>query len=210
MNIWVVYNIGALRNFGSKNQTRKNDKIHKEFELYQLFMYNFLFQTVLIFPIYILFTKRMETFWFRDISTIRGILYSGSKIHKDFWTISSLQVFMHLPNRSNISNIYIYILFPKRINTFWSRDNDTFYLGLLGVFGPKNQAKKIDKIGKDLWAISSFRVRKCIDTPKLNTTDALKAFLRKNWVFFFFLIFWQAHSLSTYSLYNAFSKNTCG
>ena len=179
MNIWVVYNIGALRNFGSKNQTRKNDKIHKEFELYQLFMYNFLCQTVLIFPIYTLFRKRMEKFWSRGISSIRGILYSGPKIHKDFWTISSFQVFMHLPNCSNISNIYIYILFTKRINTFWSRGIDTFYLGLLRVFGPKNQAKKIDKIDKGLWALSSFHVRKCIDTPKLYTTDALKAFLRK-------------------------------
>ena len=36
-------------------------------------MYNFLWQTVLIFPIYILFTKRIETFWFRDFSNTRDI-----------------------------------------------------------------------------------------------------------------------------------------
>ena len=32
-----------------------------------------MWQTVLIFSIYILFTKRIETFWFRDFSNTRDI-----------------------------------------------------------------------------------------------------------------------------------------
>ena len=44
-----------------------------DFGLYQVFRYNFLCQTVLIFPIYLVFTKRIKIFWSRDITSIRGI-----------------------------------------------------------------------------------------------------------------------------------------
>ena len=57
----------------SKNQTKKIAKTHKDFELYQIFMYNFQCQTVLIFPIYILFIKIIEAFWSRDVTSTRGI-----------------------------------------------------------------------------------------------------------------------------------------
>ena len=59
--------------FGPKNQARK---VHKDIEPNQAFMYSFMCQTVLIFPIYIyiyiLFTKRIDAFWSEDIS-IQGI-----------------------------------------------------------------------------------------------------------------------------------------
>ena len=42
--IWVYRNI-----FGPKNHTRKIDKIHKNFELYEFLMHNYLCQTVPIF-----------------------------------------------------------------------------------------------------------------------------------------------------------------
>ena len=48
---------------GSKNQTTKIDKIHKDFELYQAFTYNFLSQTVPVFPIHMSFTKIIKSFW---------------------------------------------------------------------------------------------------------------------------------------------------
>ena len=41
--------------------------IYKDFELCSVFMYNFLCQTVLIFPI---FTKVTETFWSREVTDI--------------------------------------------------------------------------------------------------------------------------------------------
>ena len=47
-------------------------------------MYNFLCQTVLVFSIYILFTKRTETFWCRDITNIWILAHFELKIHKDF------------------------------------------------------------------------------------------------------------------------------
>ena len=49
------------------------DKTDKDFQLYQVFVYNFLSQNMLIFPRYILFTKTIETFWSRDVTSIRGI-----------------------------------------------------------------------------------------------------------------------------------------
>ena len=46
--------LGVLGHFGSKNKKRKIVTIHKNFELQQAFMYNFLCQNVLIFPVYII------------------------------------------------------------------------------------------------------------------------------------------------------------
>ena len=57
----VVYNIGVLAHFGPKKSEKKLTNFIKIFELYQVFMYNFLCQIVPIFPVYILFTKRIET-----------------------------------------------------------------------------------------------------------------------------------------------------
>ena len=55
-------------------------------------MYNFLYQTALIFPVYILFAKIIELFSSRDVTDIWVLAHSEPKIHKDFKTISSLYV----------------------------------------------------------------------------------------------------------------------
>ena len=47
-------------------------------------MYNFFYQTVIIFPQYILFTKILETFWSRGVTDIRVIVHFESKIYKGF------------------------------------------------------------------------------------------------------------------------------
>ena len=47
--------------------TRKISNIHKDFEIYQVFMHNFLSQYVLIFWWYILLTMRIDTFWSESI-----------------------------------------------------------------------------------------------------------------------------------------------
>ena len=47
-------------------------------------MYNFLCQNVLIFPMYILFTKRIETFWYRDVTNIWVLAHFEFKINKDY------------------------------------------------------------------------------------------------------------------------------
>ena len=82
----VVYNIGALKHFGPKKSDKKNCHIHIDFDLYYVFMYNFLCQTFLIFPIYIyiLFTKRINTLWSGGISSMQVLAHFEPTIHKDF------------------------------------------------------------------------------------------------------------------------------
>ena len=64
-----------------QNLTKEFDKkLTKGFAWYQVFMYNFLCQTVLIFPILILFTKRIDIFWSGGIDTF----WSGGII-STFW-----------------------------------------------------------------------------------------------------------------------------
>ena len=47
-------------------------------------MYDFLWQTALIFPVYILFTKIIKTYWSRDVIDIWILEKFELKIHKDF------------------------------------------------------------------------------------------------------------------------------
>ena len=56
---------------GQKKYTRKIDKIHKDLKLYQVFMHSFLCQTVLMFSVCILLTKRIDTFWSGGIETFK-------------------------------------------------------------------------------------------------------------------------------------------
>ena len=63
----------VLAHFGLKNKTRKIVNIQENFEPQQVFMYNFLSQNILVFQIYILFTKIIETMWSGDISSMQGI-----------------------------------------------------------------------------------------------------------------------------------------
>ena len=69
----------------SINHTRKSDKIHKDFELYQAFMHNFLSQNVSIFPIYILLTRRINTFRSKGTDKVWGSIetfWAQEIIHK--------------------------------------------------------------------------------------------------------------------------------
>ena len=54
---------------------KKNGNIHKDFELYQIFNHNSLCQNVPVFPLDILRTKRINTFWSKGINKFwsRGI-----------------------------------------------------------------------------------------------------------------------------------------
>ena len=54
---WGYYHI-----LSPKNQTKKVVKMHTIFELYQVFIYTSLYQTVVIFTKYMLFAKIIETF----------------------------------------------------------------------------------------------------------------------------------------------------
>ena len=63
MPVCVRAKVILLGYLGPKNRSKKISKIHKDFELYQLYMHNFLCQNVSILPLYKLLTKKMDTVW---------------------------------------------------------------------------------------------------------------------------------------------------
>ena len=60
--------VGVLEILSQKNHTKKISSIHKDFELYQLFMHNFLHQNVLMFPLYILLILEESTHFGLEVS----------------------------------------------------------------------------------------------------------------------------------------------
>ena len=51
---------GYQYTLGPKRHTRKFREVHKDFELYQVFMHNFLYQNVLLIPIIHIAHKKNE------------------------------------------------------------------------------------------------------------------------------------------------------
>ena len=101
-----------------KNDTKKMDKIHKNLGLYQVFMHNSLCQNVPIFPLYILLTRRIDTFWSMDIDKF----WSGG-IEK-FWVPKMTQ--KKSTNIFDLYQVFIYIFFvPKYFNTPKSYSSNT-------------------------------------------------------------------------------------
>ena len=75
---WDYFDLRGLKHFELENF----DTVNKYFELYQVFMYDFLCQNVPIFPMYILFTKITETFWSRDVTDIWVLAHFELKSYK--------------------------------------------------------------------------------------------------------------------------------
>ena len=64
-------------------------------------MHNFLSQNILTFPMYILFTKIIKTFWFRNVTDVFVLAYLGQKSIKIFKDLKSLytklfQIFLNI------------------------------------------------------------------------------------------------------------------
>ena len=64
----VERELGVSAQFWPKNNTRNIGNIHKDFELHQVFMQNFLCQNVLILLSYILLAKRINMFSSKGIN----------------------------------------------------------------------------------------------------------------------------------------------
>ena len=66
--------IAGIRTFFPKKiRQEKLKKFIKVFELYQIFLHNFLCQNVQIFPNYILLARKINNFWSGSISNIHSI-----------------------------------------------------------------------------------------------------------------------------------------
>ena len=77
---WGCYDI-----LDPKNHTRKISNIQKKFELYQVFMRNFVCQNVPIFPLHILiWLGGIRTSWERKSQKKKK---KNSNIHKIFWVL---------------------------------------------------------------------------------------------------------------------------
>ena len=57
-----MYNFRVFGDFVPKKQTKKFDKIHKDFELYQVFMPNVLGQNARVFALYIYITYKKKQY----------------------------------------------------------------------------------------------------------------------------------------------------
>ena len=80
----TYFDLGVLKHFKIKNQTRKIATIYKNFDLYQVLMY-VLCHTVPTFTAYILPTKIIETFWSGDdVTDTRVFAHFEPKIYQDF------------------------------------------------------------------------------------------------------------------------------
>ena len=62
-----IFELGSIRTFLAQKEDKKIVKICKDLEPWQVFIYDFLCENVLIFLR--LFTKRSEKFWSRTISS---------------------------------------------------------------------------------------------------------------------------------------------
>ena len=154
-------------------------------------MYIFLYQTILIFPIYILFTKIIETFWSRNVTDIWALAHFQSKIHKMFYTISSLYVL----NCFKYFLIYTLTHFvPKK----WDKENFELYQVFRCKFLCQN-----DKIFIKIFGLYQVFVWQYISILLMD----IKSITCKKNLCFFFLIFWHAkihhflkcHNIGIYS-----------
>ena len=68
--------------------------INKDFDLYQVFMYDLLRQTVLISPICLLFTKIIEKAWSRDVTHIWVLTHKDLISSKFINNFKLFQVFI--------------------------------------------------------------------------------------------------------------------
>ena len=70
-----------------KNHTSKVSIFHNGFEPHQVSRHNFLYKNALIFPLYILLTRRINTLWSKGINTFwyrKSVLFTNilNYLHK--------------------------------------------------------------------------------------------------------------------------------
>ena len=111
--IWGYRNI-----FDLKNHTRKVNKFTEIFELYQVFIHNFLPQNDLIFPICLLHAKRICTFCSGGIKTYWAQKIIQAKLTKFIQVLSYIKSSCICFLCENVHIFPLYTLLTRRINTF--------------------------------------------------------------------------------------------
>ena len=108
-----------------KDHPPKLDKIQKDFELYQVFMHNFIGLYGRIFPLYILLKRTINRFWSKGFNNFDLVVSSHFKSKKSFkknWP--NFQVLIHDVLYQNVSTPPNHILLTRTKSIF---TNTRFY-----------------------------------------------------------------------------------
>ena len=150
--------------------------------IFQVFMYSFLCQTVLILPIYIYRLFGLE------LSLVYGVLaHFESKIYKDY---KQYQIFIYSFLFLTVLMFWIHTLFTKTIETFWSRT--------------------LDKSSKHFWVTTKSSCAKMSQYSHIiyywRTGKVFSTIVSKTWFYFFFLIIFFIYP-SNHQIQNFLNKS---
>ena len=123
MNLLIVHELWVSVQFVPQNHVEKIGNIHKDFELYQIFMHIVLCQNfselyiLLIRQIYILQSKAISKFWSRGISTVSAQKSQKKNMQYSQRFLELYQLLIYAFIRQTVS-IFLLCVLPKVLNTW--------------------------------------------------------------------------------------------
>ena len=123
MNLLIVHELWVSVQFVPQNHVEKIGNIHKDFELYQIFMLIVLCQNfselyiLLIRQIYTLQSKAISKFWSRGISTASAQKSQKKNMQYSQRFLELYQLLIYAFIRQTVS-IFLLCVLPKVLNTW--------------------------------------------------------------------------------------------
>ena len=123
MNLLIVHELWVSVQFVPQNHVEKIGNIHKDFELYQIFMLIVLCQNfselyiLLIRQIYTLQSKGISKFWSRGISTVSAQKSQKKNMQYSQRFLELYQLLIYAFIRQTVS-IFLLCVLPKVLNTW--------------------------------------------------------------------------------------------
>ena len=123
MNLLIVHELWVSVQFVPQNHVEKIGNIHKDFELYQIFMHIVLCQNfselyiLLIRQIYTLQSKAISKFWSRGISTVSAQKSQKKNRQYSQRFLELYQLLIYAFIRQTVS-IFLLCVLPKVLNTW--------------------------------------------------------------------------------------------
>lgn len=186
-----IYVGGISKVWTQKNHRIKIDNIYSNFEPYQVFIHNFLSQTVFIFSTYILLRRRIDTFWSERI----GKFWPGN-IRKIFWTQKDFD-YIKAPCTTFCTKMPVYshciYCLEKKLKHFGQQILGWNYQQSLNR---QNHTRKILKIYQDFESKSPSIIF-CLQCQYYHYLYCLQEesfevlFINQRWFHFFFHIIWH-------------------
>ena len=123
VNLLIVHELWVSVQFVPQNHVEKIGNIHKDFELYQIFMHIVLCQNfselyiLLIRQIYTLQSKAISKFWSRGISTVSAQKSQKKNMQYSRRFLELYQLLIYAFIRQTVS-IFLLCVLPKVLNTW--------------------------------------------------------------------------------------------